>query len=412
MTTVGIEALNVYAGEAFIEVADLFTARGLDTSRMDNLMMKRKSVSLHCEDAVSCAVNAARPLVDALTDEQRAGIQLVIVGTESGIDFGKSLATYVHDLLGLHRGCRLLEVKQACYAGTAAMQLAASVVAASPARHARALVIATDVARPVPNTYVEPSQGAGAVAAIVSREPVVARLDWGANGFHSYEVMDTCRPAPDVEAGDVDLSVLTYIDCLYGAWSDYLRKVRDADPIASFDLLAMHTPFPGMVRGAHAAVLRRLLRLPRERIESDFTARLLPSLRYPQLVGNLYTATALLALASTIDNAEITGERRVGVFAYGSGCSSEFYSCVVSPDSVAALGRMGIGRALDARYRLSPAEYDEILAATAEIGHSPRDYKIDVDRFGHILHRQLAGRQRLVLTAINNYHREYAWIGS
>lgn len=412
MTKVGIEALNVYAGEAFIEVADLFEARGLDTSRMENLMMRRKSVALNCEDAVSCAVNAARPLVDRMTEEERAGIELVIVGTESGVDFGKSLATYVHHLLGLPRSCRLLEVKQACYAGTASMQLAASVVASSAFAGTKALVIATDVARPVPDTYVEPSQGAGAVAAIVGRDPVIARLDWGANGFHGYEVMDTCRPAPDVEAGDVDLSLLTYIDCLQGAFLDYARKVRGADLRDSFDLLAMHTPFPGMVRGAHRTVLRRLKRLPADQIEADFHTRLLPSLRYPQLVGNLYTATSLLALASAIDNAEITGERRVGVFAYGSGCSSEFYSCVVSPASVDALGSMGIAQALESRYRLTAGEYDEILSATAELGFGTRDFKVDVDRFAHITGKQLVDHQRLVLTEVRDYHREYAWIGT
>lgn len=35
---VGIEALNIYVGQAFLDIRTLFQARGLDVSRFDNLM--------------------------------------------------------------------------------------------------------------------------------------------------------------------------------------------------------------------------------------------------------------------------------------------------------------------------------------------------------------------------------------
>ncbi|GHC74421.1 polyketide biosynthesis 3-hydroxy-3-methylglutaryl-ACP synthase PksG [Nocardiopsis terrae] len=411
MKPVGIEAVNAYCGETCIDVPALFAARDLDDARMDNLMMARKSVALHCEDAVSFAVNAAQPIVDSLTEDQLAGVELLIVGTESGIDFGKSLATYVHHHLGLPRSCRLFEIKQACYSGTAAMQMAAAVVAASPREGTRALVISSDVARPVPHTYVEPSQGAGAVAVLIGDAPVVAEFDHGANGFHSYEVMDTCRPTPEAEAGDVDLSLLTYIDCLQGAFGDYADKVDGADLLDTFDLLAMHTPFPGMVKGAHRTVLRRTKRLDPASIDADFDRRLAPSVRYPGQVGNIYAGTVFLALASALDNAPIDRETRVGIFSYGSGCSSEFYSAVVSPASQRAVRAMGIQEALDARYRLPVEEYDELLSATAELAFGTRDHTMDLDRFPHILRERFASaRPRLVLEAVRDYHREYTWL--
>ena len=64
----GIEALNVYAGLAQIPVAELFAGRGLDPHRLDNLMMRQRSVGLPFEDPVTNAVNAARPIVEALDD--------------------------------------------------------------------------------------------------------------------------------------------------------------------------------------------------------------------------------------------------------------------------------------------------------------------------------------------------------
>ncbi|GAA3755644.1 hydroxymethylglutaryl-CoA synthase family protein [Salinactinospora qingdaonensis] len=411
MKQVGIEAINAYCGETYVDVPELFQARDLDGARLDNLMMSRKSVALHCEDAVSFAVNAAKPIVDALSEAERASIELLVVGTESGVDFGKSLATYVHDLLGLGRACRLFETKQACYAGTAAMQMAAAVVAASPFDGAKALVISSDVARPVPNTYVEPSQGAGAAAMLISDRPTVAAFDYGANGFHSFETMDTCRPTPETEAGDVDLSLLTYIDCFRGAFTDYASKVEGADIVDSFDLLAMHTPFPGMVKGAHRTVLRRLKSMSPEELEADFVRRLGPAITYPREVGNIYAGTVFLSLAGAIDNAVIDRESRIGVFSYGSGCSSEFYSVVVSPDSQRAVHGMGIGAALAQRYRLSVEEYDEILAATAELKFGAPDFTVDLHRFSHIVTAQLSRRPRLALAEIRDYHREYVWLG-
>jgi polyketide biosynthesis 3-hydroxy-3-methylglutaryl-CoA synthase-like enzyme PksG len=411
MRQVGIEAVSAYCGEAYLDVPALFRHRRLDTRRMDNLMMRRKSVALHCEDAVSFAVNAARPIVDALSEEERQGIELLIVGTESGVDFGKSVSTYVHDLLGLSRNCRMFEVKQACYSGTAGVQMAAAVVAASPFDGARALAIGTDVSRPVPHTYAEPSNGAGAVAVLVSDRPRVATIDHGAYGCYGYEVMDTFRPTPEAEAGDADLSLLTYIDCLQGAFTDYARRVDGADLVETLDLLAMHTPFPGMVKGAHRTVLRRLKRLSTALLEEDFERRVQPSIVYPSEVGNIYAGSVYLALASAIDNAVVDGERRVGLFSYGSGCASEFFSVVVDPASQRAVRATGLRADLASRYELSVEEYDEVLAVTAQLKFAMPDFTVDLDRFSHVLARQTALRPRLVLAGLSNYHREYVWLG-
>ena len=114
---VGVEAANAYVGRAALDVRELFHARGLDLGRFDNLMMVQKSVNLPCEDPVTNAVNAARPILDRLTGEQRDSIEAVIVGTESGLDFGKPISTYVHHYLGLGRRCRSFHGPNDCRDG-------------------------------------------------------------------------------------------------------------------------------------------------------------------------------------------------------------------------------------------------------------------------------------------------------
>lgn len=408
--TVGIEALNAYCGQTYLDIRTLFEARELSLKRFDNLMMNKKSVGLPCEDPVTNAVNAAKPILDALSPDEKAAIELVITASESGIDFGKSLSTYIHHHLGLNRTCRLFEVKQACYGGTAALQMAVCFVAANPNPAVKALVIATDVAKGAAKmTYAEPSQGVAAVAMLVGRKPEILDLDLGANGYHSYEVMDTCRPEAEIETGDPDLSLMSYLDCLEGSFKAYQDRVGEVDFLETFDFLAFHTPFGGMVKGAHRHLARKLKRWDAATVEADFERRMAASLAYGVEVGNVYSASVYLALCGVIDNSRIDSPKRIGLFSYGSGCSSEFYSGIITPRSKAKLAALGIGAALRNRHGLSMAEYEAILDHNAEWRFGIKNKVVETDRFAAIYNRQVAGRGLLVLRQVDNYHREYEW---
>ncbi|WP_433074729.1 hydroxymethylglutaryl-CoA synthase family protein [Dactylosporangium sp. CA-052675] len=410
MTTVGIEAINAYTGPASLDVRQLFEARGLDLRRFGNLLMTRKSVNLPCEDPVTNAVNAAKPIVDALTPDARERVELVIVGTESGLDFGKPISTYVHEALGLSRRCRSFETKHACYGGTAALQMAAGFVATHPDPQVRALVIAADAASVAArNTYWEPSQGAGAVALVVSRQADILALDAGANGYYSHEVMDTLRPRPDLEAGDSDLSLLSYMHCLEQSYQHYTERVVGADIMTTFDYLVLHTPFAGMVRSAHRQLLRKLKRMPPEQIEADFQARVTPSLRYCTEVGNVYSAALYLALCALLDHGDFDRPRRIGLYSYGSGCASEFYSGVVAEGAAARLAALDLPGAIAARHPLTIAEYETVSDDSLHRMCGVRDHVFDVGAYEHIYKTQMEGRGLLVLGEIRDFHRRYRW---
>lgn len=407
---VGVEDVNVYAGRACLDVRELFEARGLDLSRFANLMMDRRSVNLPCEDQVTNAVNAAKPLVDALTPAQRDTVELVVVATESGLDFGKPLSTYVHRHLGLGPRCRSFEVKHACYGGTAALQTAAAMVAASPVPDARALVIATDIAGPASGgSYWEPSEGAGAVAMLVGADAAVLRLDVGANGYHTMEVMDTLRPRPDVDVVNSDLSLLAYLTCLEESFAGYRQRVEGADIVDTFDYLAFHIPFAGMVKGAHRTLLRRTKGMARAAIDADFEARMAPALTYTSQVGNLYSGSLYLALCSLIDHADFRAARRVGLFSYGSGCGSEFFSGVVSARASARLAARSIEKALAERRLLSVAEYERVNGLIGDRAFGVRDAVLDTSPYQSIVDSHVTGRGLLLLDRIEDFHRSYRW---
>lgn len=400
----GIEDIDVYAGRAALDVSMLAAARGLDVQRMQNLLMREKTVALPFEDAVTFAVNAAKPVIDRL-GAQRDSVEQLIVATESGVDFGKPLSTYVHQALGLSRNCRTFEVKHACYGGTAALQTALAHAHAGISPGARTLVITTDAARPLPHTYAEPSQGAAAVALLVSDQPRLVEIEKGLSGCYGFEVMDSCRPTPEMETGDADLSLLTYLECIENSFLAYQRKAPAAT-FADFDYLAFHTPFGGMAKGAHRTMMRKFERVPPAQVESDFLRRLAPSLHYCARVGNIYSGTVFLALAGVLAHADFS-ERpaHIGLFSYGSGCCSEFYSGLATAASQQAIRALEISARLDARHMLSMEEYERLLVAQRRLGFGIKDGVPETGEW----ERHVVGRKLLVLERIDNYHREYRW---
>lgn len=419
MIQVGIEAMNVFGGIAYLDVLQLVKHRNLDTTRFENLLMKEKTVSLPYEDPVTFGVNAAKPLLDALSDAEKNRIEMLITCTESGIDFGKSLSTYIHHYLGLNRNCRLFEMKQACYSGTAGLQTAINFVLSQVSPGAKALVIATDISRFVVAeggdaltedwSYAEPSCGAGSVALLVSERPYAFQIDAGANGYYGYEVMDTCRPMPDSEAGDADLSLMSYLDCCEQAFVEYTKRVTGVNYRDSFQYLAFHTPFGGMVKGAHRTMMRKMVKAKPSEIEDDFAKRVVPGLSYCQRVGNIMGGTSLLSLASTIDRGQFETPKRIGCFSYGSGCCSEFYSGVATREGQERQQRFGIGRELNGRHRLSMDEYETLLRGGSVVKFGTRNANLDFQMIPGAW-ASCQGKQQLVLEEIREFHRKYKWV--
>jgi polyketide biosynthesis 3-hydroxy-3-methylglutaryl-CoA synthase-like enzyme PksG len=419
MIRVGIEAMNVFGGSAYVDVEELARYRKLDMDRFENLLMKEKTVALPFEDPVTFGVNAAKPLVDGLSAAERDRIEMVITCTESGIDFGKSISTYIHHCLGLNRNCRLFEIKQACYSGTAGLQTAMGFVLSQVSPGAKALVVASDLSRSIaaePSkdlsndwSFAELSVGAGAVAFLVSEKPNVFVLDVGANGYYGFEVMDTCRPIPDCEAGSSDISLLAYLECCDNAFIEYKKRVNAADFLETFQYLAFHTPFGGMVKGAHRSMIRKMNRMRPGDIDADFERRMSPGLHYCQRVANIMGGTLFLSLISTIDRGDFESPKRIGCFSYGSGCCSEFFSGIATKESQGYIRRFGIEGQLNERHRLSMTDYETVFSGDGVVKFGTRNAEIDSQAISDAI-TTYRGKNRLILKRIKEFHREYEWV--
>lgn len=359
-TTIGIEAIVAHVPRHFIDLGTLAKANNVDPAKYyKGLGCRRMAVAAPNEDPVTMAFEAATCLFERYGINP-ASIGLLVVGTESGIDCAKPIASYLHGMLGLPPACRTFDTQHACYSATAALRMAADWAAVHQDGR-KALVVATDIARYSVGSAGEPTQGAGAVAMLVGEEPRCFQLDQHAEAVFTEEVMDFWRPLyRSAAVVNGKTSIESYLKALAFTWNTY--KQTSGLRFEEFDFLLFHVPFPRMAWKAFH-LLWQLERPGSEedeaRCQEDFERRAEPALWANQELGNSYSGSLYLSLAGLLERGEqrVAGAR-VGMFSYGSGCCAEFYSGRIGSSAEFWRDRVGITPGILRRRELN---YDRYL---------------------------------------------------
>ncbi len=205
------------------------------------------------------------------------------------------------------------------------------------------------------------------------------------------------------------LSLLSYLDCCENAFAEYQKRVEGIDYKDTFQYLVFHTPFGGMIKGAHRNMMRKIYKSDTEEIEADFTKRVMPGLTYCQRVGNIMGGTTALSLFSTIANGDFISPKRLGCFSYGSGCCSEFFSGLASDASQQIVKSFNFEENLSCRYKLNMDEYQQLLFGSNAVKFGTKNVKLDWNFLSQTMKNQ-SGTKRLYLNEIKEFHREYEWI--
>jgi len=321
--TIGINAISFFTSSMYVDLTEVAAHNNLPTDKYSrSLGQHQMAMPAADEDVITLAANAAQRIIN---DENRHEITYVLFATESGVDQSKSAATYIHGLLQLSENCRAVEIKQACYSGTAALQFGIALIARDPSQ--KILVLASDIARYGLGTEGESSQGCGAVAFILSAQPRILALSVE-SGYCTRDIMDFWRPNYRDEALVEGLySSRMYLQCLEQCWNIYHLKAKR--PFSEYTQFCYHTPVARLAEKAH----KLLCKLNNKLINDEEAEKQLHnSLFYGRTIGNTYTASMYVALNSLLDNAkeDLSGQR-LGLFSYGSGCVAEYFSGVFTP---------------------------------------------------------------------------------
>ncbi|WP_020682106.1 hydroxymethylglutaryl-CoA synthase [Marinobacterium rhizophilum] len=384
--SVGIDEISFYTSNYYLDLRTLAEAQQTDPDKYYvGIGQEKMGMAAPDEDIVTMAANAAMPLLAEGAGER---VTTLLFATETGIDQSKAAGVYVHRLLGLSSNCRVVELKQACYSATAALQMACALVARKP--DSKVLVVASDVARYDLNTPGEATQGCGAVALMISAKPRLVEIDPEV-GNYTEDVMDFWRPNYRATAlVDGKYSTKIYLKSLKKAWENF--RTVSALTFNDFGHFCYHLPFGRMAQKAHQ-YLAKLNKSALSPEQQEYQIE--DTLLYNRAIGNSYTASMYIGLASLLENGKrsLAGER-IGFFSYGSGCVAEFFSGKVVEGYERWLHRDRHRQLLDARQALSYDEYLQLYRYP-----DPRDGE------HHDLPAVTTGRFRLA--AISHHKREY-----
>lgn len=407
MIQVGIEKIDLYTGPLSLSIKDLAESREQDYQPLlDKLMCAQRSVYPHWEDPVTIAVNAANRLLEK---QDKRDIELLIVATESSVDFSKPISTWVHRFCKLPATCRNFEIKHACYSGTAALKMAASWVASGVRPGKKALVVTADFSRKHIGSEAEFICGGTAIATLVGEKPAVLEWEMEKAGYWTHEVSDTFRPTSKAEVGNNQTSLYSYLDALEGSYEHFEKVVGAINYENYFKKHIYHAPFPSMTSHAHRTILGRKSEWNKQEIESHFQEKVRDSLHFSELVGSVYGSSNLLCLMSLLEHApEISSGDRISFFSYGSGCQGEFYSGIVGNQGPEIVKALNIPSRLAERHNVSVEEY-ETIENKREAAIDLQDYEVATEKLGPLYDEFYDQKKLLVLKGIKNYVRKYAW---
>lgn len=387
---IGIDAIGFYVPHYYLDLATLAEARNVPVDKFYvGLGQKKMAVPAPDEDIVTMAANSAQHV---LRDEEKSNIDTLLFATESGLDYAKAAGIYLHKLLELPSQCRVIELKQACYASTAGIQMALSMLYQNPRR--KILVVASDIARYGLNTPGEPSQGAGAVTILLSAEPRLIAIE-PESGFYTDDVMDFWRPYYSDEAiVNGKYSCDLYMRVLDRVWQSYNKL--SGRQFADHDYFCYHVSVPRLVEKAH----KRLVKLAccKESTDAQLERSVSNSLHYGRVIGNCYTAALYISLLSLLETSDkdLT-DNRIGMYSYGAGCVGEFFSGIVQSGYRKMLDIEYHQNLLSDRQNLSYQEYEQFY-----------NFELPVDGSTVTIPKHRTGQFRLA--AISNHKRIYKYI--
>jgi hydroxymethylglutaryl-CoA synthase len=437
----GIDSIGVYVPRLYVDLTGEWArvrapvlADG-DVQKLvgkvtDGVGVRRMAVVDAHQDCATLAAMAAKRAIDAAGIDPR-DIDYLAVGTETTVDQSKSAAAYVLGMLERHYGVSLAHVgapqfQFACIGATYALEAAVSRLRAGDNTKPYSLVVASDISKYPLATAGEYTQGAGAVALLLSENPRLVELEQGLTGTVTRDERDFFRPNWSAAAVvDGKYSIDVYLDCMEAAFAAYAERAEARSAFGpraladAIDHYLFHVPFPRMAEYAAARVLSGIWsKHPtlRDRLASEvplwaagpgsadprawrkdvergvaksplfretFGRTIEPTLTLSRDVGNMYSGSLYLALASLLEHADGSDRsdrsdrsdgtnrtslagRRLVFGSYGSGASAKVLSGIVSDRYESVARHLQVRRDLRSeadggpRVSLSVADYERL----------------------------------------------------
>jgi hydroxymethylglutaryl-CoA synthase len=405
---IGIDAIAFDVSKIHLSIDNLAKARNIDPEKLEKgLGLKQLTLPDTYQDTVVFGANAMTKLV-LEHNVNLNEISRIYVGTESAIDNSKPIATFILSLMEQKFGenslatCDVVDFTFACIGGVDALQNCLDFIQLNSDK--KAIVITTDIAKYDLNSTGEYTQGAGALAMLVTSNPRIVCFDnnWAVSskGVFDFfkphrtitktEITGNSKNDPWFEILESEIEIHKDQPVFDGQYSNqcYTNRTREAyfslkklknteeSLYNSWEKIIMHLPYSFQGRRMlpeiyaldapekmfsdeeDAAIFQtKLKELSKSESYKVFVnKKLQPAEIASSLIGNLYTGSIFMGLLSTLvhaseNNLELEG-KKIGFLAYGSGSKSKVFE-----------GEMQNGW----KTAIAPAKLYETLADSFEI---------------------------------------------
>ncbi|MBD3256476.1 MAG: hypothetical protein GF383_15380 [Candidatus Lokiarchaeota archaeon] len=432
-TNIGIDSIGFHAPRQYVNIGELAMKRQVDPAKFrKGLMLKEMRFPEVDEDIISIGLKAGYNALNRGKINPKE-IDAVFVGTETMTYAVKSVSNIFAELLGISTNSFTQDIYNACAAGTLAIIDSIALIEKDIIN--KALVISADISSYHIGSPSEATQGSGAIAFVISKNPRIATFS-KKFGKISGNVNDFFRPAYEENAKVFGhYSVDTYLNFQLSAYDDLVNNMGDFHA----DYYTFHAPFAKlplkcMRRIIEKRWIKHINNLPKinrdhirksllkklnyflhdvtvlpeyiylklkekgyssrrieqiaDKIINNIKGRILPQLRVPMHFGNMYSASVWAQIIYILENfANLDNIIYFGSYGSGATCISGLLKVQDKIKEVVNRGPK-INDFIKTKIRKSVQEYELIKKGTIQpkvILGKIKEHELNNDR-GFILH--------------------------
>ena len=416
MMKVGIDSIAFDVAKIHLPIKTLAEARKIDPEKLEKgLGLLKMTLPDKHQDTVVFGANALTKLIlDSKINIEE--ISRIYVGTESAIDGSKPIASYLIGLMEQKFGentfseCDVVDFTFACIGGVDAMQNCIDYVRLNPTK--KAIVVTTDVAKYDLNSTGEYTQGAGAVAILITQNPRIIAFDtiWATSTkgvfdfFKPYRTLskeeitgnsDNENWFDNLEAEieihkdqpvfDGQYSNQCYMERTKNAYLTFKKQCNSNTSVySSWKNIIMHLPYSFQGRRMLSEIYaidhedkilsgnedvseyqNKIKEISKTEDYRKFVSdKLQPAEIASSLIGNLYTGSIFMGFLSTLahyldTNIDVTNEK-FGFLAYGSGSKSKVFEGTIQSNWKEALVEVKLFEILEQSYEIGIDSYEKL----------------------------------------------------
>lgn len=413
---VGIDSISFDVAKIHLPITTLAKARNIEPEKLEKgLGLLKMTLADSHQDTVVFGANALTKLIiqNSINLDE---IARIYVGTESSIDSSKPISSFLISLIEQKFGenilaeCDVVDFTFACIGGVDAMQNCIDFVKLNPTK--KAIVVTTDLAKYDLNSTGEYTQGAGAVAMLISSNPKIIAFEnnWATSTKGVFDFFKPYRTVSkeaitgnleneswfeNLEAEieihkeqpvfDGQYSNQCYMDRTRDAYFSFKKlKQTEATIYNTWESIIMHLPYAFQGRRMLSEIYtldaddktitgqedaqeyqNKLKETSKSEEYKNFvTKKLMPAELASSHIGNLYTGSIFMGLLSTLShfydtNKDVSGAK-FGFLAYGSGSKSKVFEGIIQPEWRAAVANCKLFETLDNSFEIDFETYEKL----------------------------------------------------